>query len=265
MEHICPAGYFCEEGSIEPRRCKNGTYQDEPGKPVCKLCPGGFICDNRNLPVTHFNATLCPRGYFCPAGTEIPKPCPQGTYSKHEGLSNFSQCLSCPPGYICDDIGQTDYTKPCLKGYFCKKGCPGFAQDNDASEDYGPCPPGHYCPISTNNPVMCPPGTFSNLTKLENEDQCSPCSAGSFCSAAGLLQPDGLCKKGYYCQNGSKSSTEKICPKGYFCDEGSFAAAPCPIGTYNPLEGGESQTYCSDCPGGSYCEEPGQFKVNCML
>lgn len=35
-----------------------------------------------------------------------------------------------------------------------------------SSGEGGPCPTGHYCPQATADPLPCPQGTFSNLTKL---------------------------------------------------------------------------------------------------
>ena len=38
---LCPAGYYCEEGSELPQGCPAGTYQDEDGQSDCKACPTG--------------------------------------------------------------------------------------------------------------------------------------------------------------------------------------------------------------------------------
>lgn len=45
---------------------------------------------------------MCPPGYFCPAGTGYPLPCPLGTFSSSPGLNMVEKCQSCPPGYFCN-------------------------------------------------------------------------------------------------------------------------------------------------------------------
>lgn len=49
------------------------------------------------------------------------------------------------------------------------------------------CPTGHYCPTNTTSKFSnpCPPGTFNNITNLEMESQCTPCSAGYYCASFG--------------------------------------------------------------------------------
>ena len=56
-------------------------------------------------------------------------------------------------------------------------------QGTDADE----CPAGHYCPIQTTEPVKCPKGTYSNMTKLIAESECVNCTAGNV-----LLYPNSL-------------------------------------------------------------------------
>lgn len=45
--------------------------------------------------------SICPRGYFCPNGTDYPEPCPAGTYSLYRGMSELEDCLPCLPGRFC--------------------------------------------------------------------------------------------------------------------------------------------------------------------
>ena len=44
---ICPAGYYCEEGSAAPTPCGNGTYMNHTGAFECYICPEGHYCVNR--------------------------------------------------------------------------------------------------------------------------------------------------------------------------------------------------------------------------
>ena len=42
---------------------------------------------------------LCPRGYYCPAGTGMDwKSCPEGTYSNELGLYMMTECQDCTSG-----------------------------------------------------------------------------------------------------------------------------------------------------------------------
>ena len=81
-------------------------------------------------------------GYFCPAGSDSPQPCPPGTYSS-TGLQSISQCLPCPDGYYCSDSGKTIVTGQCDAGFYCAKAVGaviGFIIPN---------PPDRVCPAGT--------------------------------------------------------------------------------------------------------------------
>jgi len=39
--------------------------------------------------------SVCPEGNYCPVGTELPVPCPSGTYQDETGQSF---CKGCPAG-----------------------------------------------------------------------------------------------------------------------------------------------------------------------
>ena len=76
-EFLCTAGHHCPEGSDLPKPCGNGTYQNEVGQSSCKICPERWYCDGTNGPVV--NATICPKGHYCPEGTSSYRdfPCPE--------------------------------------------------------------------------------------------------------------------------------------------------------------------------------------------
>lgn len=56
---ICPLGHFCPGGSYSPNPCEAGSYGDEIGLELCKLCPQGFYC---LINATDFLTTPCPTG-----------------------------------------------------------------------------------------------------------------------------------------------------------------------------------------------------------
>jgi len=84
----CPVGHYCPTGSEAAIRCENGTYQDTETQKECKTCPAGYFCDNTMAIVVLDNSTtICPMGYYCPAGTRYNQqyPCPIGTFNNRTG------------------------------------------------------------------------------------------------------------------------------------------------------------------------------------
>ncbi|CAC5381825.1 unnamed protein product [Mytilus coruscus] len=256
-EYTCPQGHYCPEGSHLPVRCDSGTYQDETEQGTCKECPTGYFCDNVKAPVVLYNSSICPEGYYCPNGTKYDNeyPCPTGTYSNYTGLQMESDCLLCPGGYYCDLQAQTDYSKICAAGYYCRQGAMTGtpSQGTDADE----CPAGHYCPIQTTEPVKCPKGTYSNMTKLIAESECVNCTAGYYCGQLALLDPEGFCQERYYCPESSDLATFLDCPMGAYCPTGSAIPTLCPNGTYSNVTNLKISSECTICPGGYYCETEG--------
>ena len=96
---ICPEGHYCQIGYSLPRRCENGTYQDNTGMASCKACLAGYYCDNTVTAVTTLTGRECPPGSYCPTRTRYAREfgCQPGTWSNRTGLVNPSQCDACPP------------------------------------------------------------------------------------------------------------------------------------------------------------------------
>jgi hypothetical protein len=67
----------------------------------------------------------------------------------------------------------------CISGYYC----PGKADKADFIE----CPAGSYCIAGSPTPTACPAGTFSNVTGLTAEAQCTNCSGGYYCPDPGKI------------------------------------------------------------------------------
>lgn len=100
---LCPRGYYCplntDPASIPA--CPGGTYSYYIGLEAdteCTDCPEGFAC-----PQVSLRPIPCKRGYFCPrnSSADNANPCPAGTYSNKDNLSNASECTPCPKGYFC--------------------------------------------------------------------------------------------------------------------------------------------------------------------
>ena len=98
----CFKGHYCPEGSPAPVVCESGFYQDETQTDSCKLCPGGYYCDNED-DLSDFSSFPCPDGFYCPNGTRYATEfgCPNGTHGNGVKLVSADQCLQCPPGKYC--------------------------------------------------------------------------------------------------------------------------------------------------------------------
>jgi hypothetical protein len=186
-------------------------------------------------------------------------PCPAGTYSSQQSLTNASQCLSCTPGSYCATLGLTAPTGNCSAGYYCTGGS--SLQKPGASGVPvgfgGICPVGSYCLPGSDSPIPCPAGTYRSLTLGLSLSDCSLCTPGRHCNVSGLTAPTGVCDAGYYCITASQSPhptpddwTGGICPPAHYCPAGSPSALPCTAGTYANRTG---LIACDPCPAGYYC------------
>ena len=256
-EFLCDTGHFCPVGSPQQIRCDSGTYQDEIGMSDCKTCPAGFFCDSDTNPVTNLDGKLCSQGYYCPNGTMYSTqfPCPIGTYSNKTGLQSVVDCLPCSGGFYCPLLASRMPFGPCLSGYYCHEGA--MSSIPEEGPDANICPPGSYCPEQSTTPLPCPIGTFSNVSGLQAQAECTNCTAGYACLVVGLTEPDVQCNERFYCPSGSSSSNELSCFEGHYCLPGSAFPTPCPAGTFSSTTHNSNDSFCLPCSSGSYCEEPG--------
>lgn len=65
---------------------------------------------------------LCPKGYYCPAGTSTPNACLAGYYLDADGSDDISDCLKCPAGYYCSSAGLGEPDGQCAANYYCPEG-----------------------------------------------------------------------------------------------------------------------------------------------
>ena len=124
VPEICPLGFreilnlgenFTRsslEVTCEP--CPPGSYMNASSANedrTCFTCPEGFHCfggsifgDQGVTPM--FNASICPAGHYCEAGSPSPTACDMGTFNPMEGQSNSSVCELCPLGSFNHLLGQ---------------------------------------------------------------------------------------------------------------------------------------------------------------
>eukprot|EP00163_Fabomonas_tropica_P011852 TRINITY_DN227_c0_g2_i1.p1 TRINITY_DN227_c0_g2~~TRINITY_DN227_c0_g2_i1.p1 ORF type:complete len:7500 (+),score=2428.07 TRINITY_DN227_c0_g2_i1:177-22676(+) len=267
---VCPPGYKCPAGAEYTQECAAGTYAPNTGQSACTPCLQRNYCPRANM--TSDDLIFCPPGYYCPAGSDFPVPCPAGTYNPNFGMGTLAECTDCPTGFYCSQSNATTPTGPCSPGYYCEtkatQSQPAGSACNKktASPPLDPacngiCPAGYYCPNSTAEPVPCNPGYYNPNVGGTNIDVCVPCTAGSYCASAGLSAPDGPCNPGFYCNGGPSgtSPTGNPCPPGFRCPTGTAVPIACDETTYQPSSG---QPACIDCPAGSWCARC-EINTNC--
>lgn len=176
------------------------------------MCSAGFYCvSSAETSTPTVGPTVgdeCPRGFYCPEGTEVPIACPIGSFSINVRLGNASECVPCLAGHFCDQSAAVFTSGLCVEGYYCPEG-----STSNTSES---CCPGHYCPEGTPVPLPCPTGTYSSSTNLSHFSQCLPCTPGFYCEGHGLTQPMGPCDGDVYCPAGSTNA----CPFNVTCPIG---------------------------------------------
>eukprot|EP01022_Parablepharisma_sp_SALTPOND_P016781 TRINITY_DN2541_c0_g1_i1.p1 TRINITY_DN2541_c0_g1~~TRINITY_DN2541_c0_g1_i1.p1 ORF type:complete len:3538 (+),score=416.51 TRINITY_DN2541_c0_g1_i1:4982-15595(+) len=298
----CPANFICRYSSLRPIVCDYGKYASSN---ICVDCPPGKWCWKS---ATNSIKGDCQDGYICSGGSDSPTPfypgvvtstssnrqsyngkaakgcytkstvqggtgvntlCPVGTYMPSVGAS---ECIPCPPGHYCDQIGITDVSeKICEGGYYCKGGATTSRPTDGVTGDA--CPASRYCPEGTNRWLSCPDG-YTTLSTASSE--CRKCPEGYSCTSANPFMRcasgntactegtgiEPLCPPGTY-RDGSSCSP---CPPGLFCVDGRSVSAPgdcshgqcctagflCTGGASSPKPGGIGGTACE---AGYYCSE----------
>ncbi|CAG6003426.1 unnamed protein product, partial [Menidia menidia] len=176
--HYCPPRtwskhqYPCPAGSFNPHTqktksqdclpCPPGFYCDSPGKNVASgLCSAGYYCLSGAQSPTPEDGRLtgdrCPEGHYCPQGSSAPQPCPIGYHTNKTRNSHLSDCLPCPPGFLCVSRGLSFPSHVCPAGSYC----PG--RDNTSGEVSIACSPGNECPPGSYRQIPCLPGTYQSL------------------------------------------------------------------------------------------------------
>ncbi|XP_035765653.1 zonadhesin [Neolamprologus brichardi] len=246
---LCPKGHYCLQGSAMALPCPTGEYQPNQGSDSCIPCRPGFYCEEAIVG----DPLPCPPHSFCPAGTMVPQPCPNGTYTLSDlgGLQEERECSPCPPGKFCRG-GKIQGV--CAAGYICVSGSTDFTPQGPVFnltqcqwgvQCAGPCPPGFYCPEGTKQAQLCPANTIRSSPGGASLQDCLPCPPQ------------------YWCKSGDPVA--HLCPAGHYCDGlpggdfvGGTGARPCPLYTYRASPGAHSKGDCLPCPPGSHCNSTGQ-------
>ena len=198
----------------------------------------------------------CLAGCVCSSGSTSPSQsyCPPGTYS----LSGSSSCSPCPAGRYgaTSGLSSADCSGPCDAGYY------GNVTGLTTASCSGLCAVGYVCyPGSVSpTPSQCQAGTYA-----VNGALCLNCTAGLYGSSVGLSTSacSGPCAAGFYgaASGMTKSNCSGACPAGYYCPAGtvSYAAKPCPAGTYSTT----GMSVCFTCSAGRFGAEAAMPTAAC--
>ncbi|CDW71823.1 cast multi-domain protein [Stylonychia lemnae] len=334
--HICPAGHYCTNSTSMPKQCQLGFYskkgstectycsdgyvcrfKEQEAEPMYSLCPAGFYCkadlanDGRLLqracPAGSYqpyrgktsseDCLSCPKGYYCPAGSETPRNCTPGSYcidqTEHNQVYQCSNgkygtvfmgtsenvCNACPEGYFCPK-GSVQPVK-CPTGFFCQENqesgmanpCPSGTYSGPFSltsrDQCQTCPTGYYCPTASTLPKACPTGTYNPSTGQGSISDCLSCPERRPCPFYGLSTFDlGLyCAHGHYCPAKTSFPNQFPCPAGKYSDDINITSSSqcliCPE-KFACYEGTNTLTRPKvPCAPGYYCpsgtEKPTQY------
>lgn len=189
---LCPPGYFCPRGSVQPIICPIGTYCQHQYESALSCKRGSY-----NNQVGQYMCTPCEIGHYCPSEKmTAPSPCPAGFFCPLLGSGTTDVT------YKGNDFNSTS---PCPPSYYCPAGMGTIGTK---------CPAGSKCPAMSSQPIPCNPGTFQNSTLSTT---CYDCPRGFFCLQGGLTQPVP-CTPGRICPATHLTSASEVCPPGYICD-----------------------------------------------
>lgn len=174
-------------------------------------CPAGSKCPE---PATH-DPLPCDAGAFCPAGTIVPHPCPDGTFSNATNLTSAGECLACPAGSYC--VAGVAAPAPCAAGHY------GDTSGAKSATCSGLCASGYYCLEGSTAPnaTACPAGTYNAYEGGTSElEACTLCPLGHYCHA-GTVSPVEcpMATTARAAGFGVEMITECTCQAGWYLDE----------------------------------------------
>ena len=208
-------------------------------------------------------------------------------------MSRSSTCLHSSHALIDLCVQGSSAPQPCVGGYHANQTVLAEFGFLSTLEDCVRCGIGVFCPVGSDQPTDCAPGTYNNQL---NASTCVACSPGTFQAAAGSTACE-TCTPGYYCAEGSAAplpcpgGTHKdltlavmttvddcvICPVGTFCSVGSAEPSNCAPGTFNDqlnastckncaagtFQAVAGSTACETCTPGYYCAEGSAAPLPC--
>lgn len=262
---MCPAGYYCPEGTADPIPCGNTSLYCPTGSATPSSIPSGYYGAGSSDVKLFSRIIKCPKGYFCREGGR--HPCLAGYYGDVEGLSAESCVGQCPAGWFCPTGTAEPFSHPCTlsPNIYCPVGSSrqlnvdeGYYSMDSRYEEGGGfgsqalCPSGSFCQSGVRK--LCPGGRYGATKQMTNES----------CT--------GVCKAGWYCPEGSISDTQRPCGRSdVYCPQGSAYPTSVAIGhftigeeeEYGQPDGDNFQALNKlaeeQCGPGYYCAADGNF------
>lgn len=230
---LCPAGYYCPIGSVEP-------YQYPCGKDPKVYCPeGSAYAHTTEMGYYAVTPVEYKEGITSSAGEAVISV----SYSSELGeLAGYSQTVVCPAGSYClngvrsvcpggryggtKQMTNSSCSGACIEGWYCPAGS--VSPYQNACGD-----PSTYCPASSAAPTPVSPGYYT---------------VASFDNETAFDMPNG--------ENhlGLRHTMQTLCPPGYYCLTDGLAYA-CPPGRYGAASGLTASSCSGSCQAGHYCEE----------
>jgi hypothetical protein len=287
---LCPAGYFCGEGTLtlnpqdstplRPQPCPAGTFclagvahnltiDWVPSRPDAatapQTCTEGAFCEVGSAQPS--GSGPCFPGHYCPPGSEYPTEAPIGSFVEKNGsvaatlcfpgsyapLKSTIDCRVCPAGFTCQGYGTYE---PSI--------CPaGTYRSLADSVTCRLCPQGSWSPLAGTPDISlcepCPAGRVCGTQQLNDLVDSTPCPKGYLCSLATTrsLQFAHKCPAGFVCgtETTPAAQYDAKCPAGYFCRRGTrddeAERNKCPVNFYCPLGTATSESYDTRCPEGT--------------
>lgn len=245
---VCERGYFCEEGSDDPRQhecgsasvyCPRGSFEPSPVHEgfygVYTGDDGGALTLFATANTTYSAEIPCEPGWYCTGG--IKYPCGPGRFGWRYGMSSYKCGGLCAAGYYCPSYIIPQNLAP-PETIYPKK-------PHVVATDYECGRVEYFCPLGSSYPLIVGGGNYSTGGNTHNRTRTGQaiCAPGSYCvNAISILCPPGQYGTTY-------GLTDKACtgpcPAGFYCPSGTVDPIPCPENTYSigraPL--------CSQCPG----------------
>eukprot|EP00942_MAST-04A_sp_MAST-4A-sp1_P003604 g3604.t1 len=283
----CPRGFYCPSKTLEPVRCKPGTYTNITGSPQCSTCTSGRV--NIEYQATKCNA--CVKGKYAPReGLETCTTCNDGKTTFNKGSEECSDCPigksgtngicnSCTNGRYQDEVGHTTCKNckegkrsagttctQCLAGKYLSgkicKGCSTGKYSAAGAAKCLDCPKGKWTNHDSSGCNDCPAGFYGLLEGQTNQsDACVQCEKGKFSSSIGADSKD-LCND---CPLGTASNVVGAnnskfclpCDKGKVANtSGSIVCSTCPNGAWatggKDVTTGTGSTLCRECGLGKF-------------
>jgi hypothetical protein len=247
--NYCQYGTTCPSGAIQETDCDAGSFCPDNlsgAVDTANVCREGFYCSGRaNIPTPNncydtsgtgpidqtscFNidtstGDMCSPGNYCPEKSSVESQCNPGTFLPFRMAIESDDCITCPYGYYCPNLGQDDYvldsssaSLECDPGYYCETGsvnarqysCPLDSECSGVDQPH-PCDSGFYTAgLRQDTCLSCPSGQY-----CAGQGAALDCEAGTFCVADMLSYcPPGMRgKSGAALGQSTQSDACEICP-----------------------------------------------------